>query len=98
MRKLIAAINMTLDGFTEAHTCILLASCRTERKIWTHYVREFPPLMCLCKGYQLIKRLKIKIISFFYNMKPCQVLLLLFSYSSTLAQWQWSNPQPSGYS
>jgi photosystem II stability/assembly factor-like uncharacterized protein len=30
-------------------------------------------------------------------MKSYQLILLLFFYSSSSAQWQWSNPQPSGY-
>ncbi len=31
-------------------------------------------------------------------MKAFQLILLVFFYSSLSAQWQWSNPQPSGYS
>lgn len=30
-------------------------------------------------------------------MKAFQLILLIFFYSSLSAQWQWSNPQPSGY-
>jgi len=48
----------------------------------------YPYLPVLCE---------INIIFFFYNMKLWLLIFLIFCYTSSSAQWQWVNPQPSGY-